>query len=203
MGFQNRNEGKFFTIYNGKICIRVKEGTEGSIARTNKVGNTVHEVFYDSFTGLLTNIKTSESAYGKSWNFDFVDNSGEKYTLQLSYSNSFATQFLKILPNIDLSKEFTISPSSKIEDGKTKSSLFVNQDNKPLKHAYTKENPNGLPKLEKKMLKGQEVWDDTEMLLFLENMIQTDIIPKLSNVSQETPVSIDSFDTNPTEEAPF
>lgn len=178
MGFENREGGKFFTILKGKFCIRVPEGTEGAVERVNKVGKTVHEIFRDSFTGKLVNIRTRDGAYGKTWEFDFRD-SAEVYTLQLSYSNSYATNLLKILPNADLTKEMKVQPSQKIEDGKTKSSLFVSQDGTTLKHAYTKDNPNGLPPMALVKVKGQDVWDDSARLEFLETMVKRDILPKL------------------------
>lgn len=178
MALENRPEGKFITILNGKFCQRVPEGTPGAVQRTNKLNKVVWEKFYDSFTAKLVNIKVSDGAYGKSWNFMFKD-SGEIYTLQLSYSNSYATAFLKMLPNIDLTKEMKLSPSQKVEDGKTRSSLFVNQDGKTIKHAYTKDNPNGLPDMEEVVIKGQKQWDDTKRLEFLNNMVNTKILPQL------------------------
>ncbi len=179
MTLENHEGGKFITIYNGKFTVRVPEGTPGAIARTNKIGNLVHEKFYDSFTGKLINIRTRESAlYGKSWNMDFRDG-GEVYTLQLPYSNSYATNFLKILPNIDLTQEMKIQPSQKIEDGKTKSSLFVSQNGVTLKHAYTKDVPNGLPPMVQVMRKGKMEWDDSDRLIFLQAMVERDVLPKL------------------------
>jgi hypothetical protein len=179
MGLDNRSEGKYITILDGKFCIRVKEGDEGAVKRTNKLGKVVWEKFYDKFTGKLVSIKVTDGTYGKSWNFGFRD-SGDLYTLQLSYSNSFATAFLKMLPNIDLTKEMTVSPSVKEVDGKKKSSLFVNQDGVAIKHAYTMEKPNGLPPMEEKMVKGQKVWDDTARIEFLHAMVTKDILPKLN-----------------------
>lgn len=178
MGLENRTGGNFITILGGKLCQRVQEGTEGSFARVNKLGNTVHEKFYDSFTGKLESIDVKDGNYGKTWNFGFRDK-GELYTLQLSYSNSFATAFLKQLPNVDLTKEMKVSPSTKEVDGKNKSSLFINQDGQALKHAYTRENPNGMPDMEQVTVKGELVWDDTKRIEFLENMVNTTIIPKL------------------------
>jgi len=178
-GLNNREGGKFITIYQGKFCIRVPEGTEGSFSRVNKIGKEVNELFYDSFTGVLKNIKVKDSPdYGKNWEFVF-EADGQKYTLQLSYSNSFATALLKMLPNIDVSKEFTLSPSMKLVEGKNQSSLFVNQDGKSIKHAYTKDNPNGLPDMLKIKVKGQDTWDDSDRLIFLTEMINRDILPKL------------------------
>lgn len=184
MGLEQRAEGKYITILAGKFAMRVQAGSEGAVERTNKLGKVVHEKFYDKFTGKLVSIKVTDGTYGKSWNFGFRDN-GELYTLQLSYSNSFATAFLKMLPNIDLNKEMTVSPSVKEVDGKNKSSLFVNQDGVAIKHAYTMAEPNGLPQMEEILVKGQKTWDDTKRIAFLENMVNTTILPKLrSGIAQ-------------------
>lgn len=188
MGLENREGGNFITILNGKFCQRVPEGTEGAVARVNKLGKTVYEKFYDSFTAKLINIKTQDGAYGKNWLFVFKD-SGDVYNLQLSYSNSFATAFLKMLPNIDLTKEMKLSPSVKEVDGKNKSSLFVNQDGQTVKHAYTRENPNGMPDLKEVVIKGQKMWDDTDRIAFLHKMVDENIISKLPKQEDTTPAS--------------
>jgi len=184
MGLEHREEGNFITIYNGKICQRVPASTTGAEQRTNKLGKVVYEKFYDSFTGKLVNIRTRDTAYGKQWIFDFKDKK-EVYHLQLSYSNSFATNFLKLLPNADLTKEMRVSPDTKEIDGKQRSSLFISQDGTFLKHAFTRDNPNGLPDMEKVMVKGQEVWDDTKRLAFLHEMVMTKIVPKLEGGTNE------------------
>ncbi len=141
---------------------------------------------YESFTGKLIDIKVRDSEYGKTWNFIFQDKE-DPYTLQLSYSNSFSTALLKMLPNVDLTKEMKLSPSVKEVDGKNRSSLFINQDGKPLKHAYTRDLPNGMPDMEQISVNGQMVWDDTKRLVFLQNMVDTIILPKLKNI---TPVPV-------------
>lgn len=186
MGLEQREGGSFITILGGKFCQRVSADTAGAIQRTNKLGKTVHEKFYDSFTGKLINIRTQDGAYGKSWVFDFQDK-GEVYHLQLSYSNSFATAFLKMLPNVDLTKEMKVSPLTKEVDGKNKSSLFINQDGVVLKHAFTRANPNGMPDMEEVTVRGVKTWDDTKRLAFLYEMVQTQILPKLPK--QTAPVS--------------
>ena len=191
MGLENHEGGNYITILGGRFCQRVPEGTEGAEQRTNKLGKTVWEKFYDSFTGKLVNIKTQDGAYGKSWVFDFKDNE-EVYHLQLSYSNSFATALLKMLPNIDLTKEMKVQPDTKEVDGKKKSSLFVKQDGVNMKHAYTKDNPNGMPPMEEIVIKGEKVWDDTKRLVFLHDMVMTQILPKLEG-TKYTPESVDAL----------
>ena len=179
MGFDNRTGGNYFTILGGKFAIRVAEGTPGSVMRVNKVGNEVHEIYHDSFTGKLVGIRVKEDrGYGKQWEFDFQDQE-KMHTLQLSYSNSFSTNILKMLPNVDLNKEMKVQPTQKMEDGKPKSSLFISQDGVTLKHAYTKDAPNGLPPMVQIMVKGTATWDDTDRLTFLEEMVNRDIIPNL------------------------
>lgn len=178
MGLELRQSGNYITILGGKFCQRVPEGTEGSAQRTNKLGNIVHEKFYEHFTGKIVDIKVREGNYGKTWNFMFQDKE-DIYTLQLSYSNSFSTALLKMLPNVDLTKEMRVSPSVKEFEGKNRSSLFINQDGKAIKHAYTRAVPNGMPDMEQITVNGVLVWDDTKRLVFLQNMVDTMITPKL------------------------
>lgn len=199
MGFDNRSEGKYFTIINtkkgAKFAQRVQEGTEGAEARVNKMGVTVFEKYHDSFTAKLIDVKVFEGQkYGKQWEFSFRDN-GEVFKLQLGYTNSLAQSFLKILPNINLDKEVKLSPSTKEVDGKPKNSLFVNQDGVALKHAYTRDNPNGLPEWKEIIVKGVKTGDNTDQMLFLENMVKTQIIPKLSGAQGTATAPVETKDS--------
>lgn len=209
MALENREPGgNTITILGGKFCQRVPENTPGAVSRLNKLGKLVHEKFYDSFTAKLIGIKTKDTDYGKNWVFTFKDKDVE-YNLQLSYSNSYATAFLKMLPNINLDKEMKIEPSQEEVDGKIKSSLFVKQDGVNIKHAYTKEKPNGMPDMKQITVKSQPVWDDTDRLEFLYTMVQTTIIPKLpkKEVSEvtapEQALSLDDIEGESSEEEPF
>ena len=188
MPLENRENGNYITILGGKFCQRVKDGTEGSVKRTNKIGKVVSEKFYDSFTGKLVDVKITDGTYGKAWNFYFQDQK-EVYILQLGYNNGFANAFLKMLPNADLTKEMKVSPVMKEDNGKMKSSLFVNQDGVALKHFYTKDKPNGLPVWKQITVKGEKVWDSTDQLKFLEDMVMTTIVPKLAG-AKVSPASV-------------
>lgn len=178
MALENRTGVNYITILQGKFSQRVGKGTEGAVERVNKLGNTVYEKFYDAFTGRLVDIKVQDGSYGKNWVFSFQDDD-KVYHLQLSYSNSFATALLKMLPNVDVTKEMKLSPSVKEVDGKNRSSLFINQNGNTVKHAYTKDMPNGMPDMEQVTIKGVLVWDDTKRLAFLEDMVMTKIVPQL------------------------
>lgn len=193
MGLQNYERGNYITIFNGKFTQSVPEGTPGAVTRVNKNGKTVHEKYYDSFVGKLIGIKTQEGAYGKNWLFSFKDKD-EVYNLQLGYSNNYAVSILKMLPNIDLAKEMKVSPKSEEKDGKTQTSLFINQNGNPIKHAFTKDTPNGIPQWEQITVKGVPTWDNTKQMLFLENLALTKIAPNLEGVPVTSPASGQSID---------
>ena len=186
MGLQNSQESVIFLqIANGKIVRQSKTPVEGSVARINKLGREVFELFYDSLTGVIKDIKTRESEYGKSWIVN-VNSDGKNYQLEFNYSSGYATTFLKALPNVQFSQPVTLSPKLIIEGDKKKSVLFISQDGKGLKHYFTKDNPNGLPDLKKIKIKGKESWDDSDRMEFLEQYVQDNIIPMLKPQLQDT-----------------
>ena len=194
MGLQNNERGNFISIFNGKITQRVPEGTAGSVTRTNKIGKIVTERYFDSFTGKLIGINPMDGTYGKQWYFSFKDK-GEVYILTMGYDSSIALAFLAMLPNVDLSKEIKVSASvTQNNKGGENTSIFINQDGKAIKHAYTKENPNGLPPWKAVTINGNTLWDKSEPLAFLENMVNTIIIPKLPKEEAQEVASGQSLD---------
>lgn len=189
MAVGNNSTAQFFSITNGKICMQVKSATALSVERTNKNGKLVNEEFYDFMEGTIVGIKTKDHPdYGKFWMID-IEDGRDRYTLQLKYSSGYASAFLRILPNIDLEKPVRIVPKMTEEGDKKKASLFVMQDGAPLKHFFTKDNPNGLPQMKKIKVKGKETWDDSDMMEFLEKMVFTDIVPKLAHGASSEEVS--------------
>ena len=77
-------------------------------------------------------------------------------------------------------------PNAKKVNDKTKTTIFVAQNDKAAKWYYTRDNPNGLPQLKRIKIKGKEAWDDTEVMEFLEKMIVEKILPQLSNENKIT-----------------
>jgi len=183
MGAIKSTSAIYLTIADGKFCRRFQSPNADTIERVNKDGKVVYEEFYKAFEGRITNIQTRENEYGKSWMVTLDDN-GETYIVQMNYSSGYSASFLKALPNVDFSKNVILAPSMKIEGEKKKTTMFINQDGKAIKWAYTRENPNGLPELVKIKVKGKETWDDSEQMEFLENMVKTVVLPQLSD---ETP----------------
>lgn len=179
MGLENNSFTIYLSIGDGKITRRVKEPTANSKERKTKEGKIINEEIYDAISGLIIDIKvTKHPQYGKFWNILLQDGE-DTFCLQTNYSGSYASAFLKQLPNVDLTQRVRLIPSMKVVDGKKKPTLFINQHGKSLKHYYTKDEPNGLPQMVKKKFKGQDVWDDGDMMEFLEKMVNETILPKL------------------------
>lgn len=179
MGAIMQSNAIFLTISNGQICKKVQKPTSISKERVNKNGVTVHEEYYKGWKGRITAIEVREHKdYGKFWNINLTDSDGDAI-LQMQYSSGYSAAFLKILPNVDLNSDVIITPNMKIDGDKKKATIFITQHGVPLKHYYTRDNPNGLPELKQIKVKGKITWDDSDMAEFLENMVNTEIIPKL------------------------
>ena len=189
MGLEQSEYSNYLTIGNGKICKAVKEPTEKSIERKNKNDKIVYEEFYDKISGNITGIEIKEHPeYGRFWLVTLEDK-GEKFILQMNYSSGYSSAFLKTLPNVNLSERVTLIPKITMNGDKKKVTLFISQNGNALKHFYTKDNPNELPQMTKTEGKGKDkgkvLWDDSEMMEFLEAMVKNEIIPKLNGADSE------------------
>lgn len=206
MGLEKNNSASFLSIGDGKITKRVKQPTDNSVSRSLKNGNIIHEEIYDAVSGLITDIKVHEHKdFGKFWQIYLKDDDAT-YCLQTNYSGGYASAFLKTLPNVDLSERVRIIPSMRMEGTKKKVTLFISQNGKALKHYYTQENPNGLPPMQKLKVKGKETWDDSDMMEFLEKMVNQHILPKIQKGGKVAPASnsqVEYAEDLPFEEAPF
>lgn len=205
MGLENNSNAIYLSISNGKICRRVSQKTDTSIQRTNKENKEVHEEFYDAISGHITAIDVREHPeYGKFWNVTVSDGT-QNYILQFKYSSGYASAFLKQLPNVDFDQMVKLVPKLTEENGKKKTTLFVNQYGAALKHFFTKDNPNGLPQLKQVKVKGQITWDDTEMMEFFENYVEQYIRPKLSKSKPvlQVPEAVEAGEDDNNEPLPF
>jgi hypothetical protein len=168
----------FLSITTGKLVRQFSAPTDKSVSRVNKMGREVHEEFYDSLSGYITDLKTKEGDYGKFWVVTIKDDSSY-YNLEIKYSSGYATSFLKALPNADLSEVINITPKLVIDGDKKQSVIFISQNGKGLKHYWTKDNPRDLPPLKKIKVKGVETWDDTDRMDYLEDFVKLSILPKV------------------------
>jgi hypothetical protein len=177
MGLKTRSTSTtYVTVINGKITKKVKQNIPGAVARVNKMNETVYELHFDSLEGYLKNIETKEGDYGKQWIITISDG-GDDYQLQLPFSGNYGYGLLRRLPNIDLNKQLEIKTGVFEE----KPYLTVYQGGKKVEYYFTKEETHGLPEMKKIKVKGKDTWDDTERLLWLENYVAEEIMPKLKD----------------------
>lgn len=185
MGLQNSSNRTYLSVADGKIIQRVKEGTPNAIQRTTKNGKVVHEIKFGSLSGFLSGISIKENEFGKDWVFE-IEDSGDVFNLQMMYNSRYATTFLNALlnPVVDLNMPITITPWSKEVDGKAKTATYLKQGEDDIKWYFTKDEPNGMPPLEKVVFKGKEQWDDYKIMEFLKAQVETKIKPNLYKSSR-------------------
>lgn len=184
MGF-NQSNGSNITycqVADGKIVVRVKENTPGSVTRVTKTGKTVHELIYGSVEGRIFDIKkkhTTEPYDITSWNIFLRDDDGATICLSMNYSSRYANSFFRALPNVDFDLPVTINPWMKEIEGKKKTAIYLNQMGNKVEWYFTRENPRDLPDMQQITVRGQLQWDDTEMNQYFEQMVEDTILPAI------------------------
>lgn len=176
LGLQNRNTTPYTTIVDGKFVRRVPEGTLGAVERINKKGNVVNElIFNGGLYGYLIRAEKKDSEYGLQSEYTFNIGDDGDIIWQVGFASRLNKNFMKMLPNCDLTKPILVNPSRLINDktGEPYTEIFMTQEpgekGKSIKHAFTRENPNGMPDMVQVKVKGKETWDDSAQLEFLEN----------------------------------
>jgi hypothetical protein len=162
----------YLSVADGNLVRQHKQANAQTTERLTKTGKLVFEERFKDLTAKLDGIATKENDYGKQWQIKFQDQ-GDFYIVSLPYSSRYASSFLKVLPNIDLSKEIRFMPwamKDKNDLTKTITGITMYQDGEKLAPYYTKEDPKGLPQMVKIKVKGKEQWDDSDMMSYLEDM---------------------------------
>lgn len=97
-----------------------------------------------------------------------VSDGTETFLMQMRTDSGYFRGFCNSLKSGDPVKQVRISASSKLEQGAEypKTTCFVAQDGKALKHFYTRENPGDLPLLETVKFKGVDMWDGSKQIKF-------------------------------------
>lgn len=172
---------------------------EGSLVTKTKDG--VLET-YDSLEGVIEKVEFLTEQYeGK--NIEkakfYVNAIGEIYILQIKTNSGYFRGLCNSLASATSPKGMLkIVPSlKKDEKGKPKSTCFVGQDGKFLKHAFTKENMGGLPDLDKVTFKGEVQYDNTKQIEFWKNFLN-DIYNNNTTI-----LDIDNVDDEFEDDMPF
>ena len=213
MAFNNNTRSArttYFSVAEGKVRVRLKEATDGSVARQNKKGEIVHEFVYDEFTGRITSIGKDEAPFGTQWRIDFEDN-GEAYTLNMMYDSSTAQKMLNVLlaRELDIAKPVTLRPYNFTNDkGKQIVGVSVLQNGTKIgpafgTHAYPIDGRPEMPELEVVKFKGKDQYDSTKRLEFLAEQVQTRLRPKLTSAVAQPIESVPTTNDGGDDELPF
>lgn len=136
-------------------------------------GDTLYHVLYiKTDEGYITNIQiTDDRGFGKQFQIsleseDCIDIISVPLLQTNGQLNNYVRSFTQILPNIDFSKTYTISPNRKKNDrGYVYKNLYVNHNNTFVKNAIEKED---LPDIVvKEKVGGGKSYDTTDMDNFL------------------------------------
>jgi hypothetical protein len=154
MGLE-KNTAKFIyvNISKGKLVVKIND----------------EKVIYDSITATITNIEFGLEEYN-SKQFEVMrvtlQDIDETYLLKMRTDSGYFRGFVNSLKTADISLPIVFIPSSKEDNGKTKTTFFLRQNNNTLKHAFTKDNMGELPPAEKILVNGMEQWDNTKQLSY-------------------------------------
>ena len=176
----------YLSVSDGNLTRQHKQANDRTTERVTKTGKLVFEERFRDLTGMITNVNTRENDYGKQWQLTFEDGS-DTYIVSMPYSSRYASSFLKALPNINIHEPLRFMPwamKDKNDVSKTVTGITMYQNDTKIAPAYTRDEPNGLPQMEKIKVKGKEQWDDSAMMEFLEQMAYK----TFADVSDNNPV---------------
>ena len=181
MGLKNSSSFKktYVTILSAdaKFVIRCDGDEEGAVARELtkgiNAGKTIYEKHYDELEGTITSVQYVSKEMGdKTVNQIEVamSDSDSDFVLQIPWSTRVRDHFIKRIVNVDFTKPVSI----KLFKDKEKGTCVMNirQDGVTVPMSFTKNNPMGIPQPTKKVVKGVDTYDYTEVEEFLYQELQ-------------------------------
>jgi len=139
----------------GSFRLPAKEGQEGAVKRDYETSDgktgTKWEVVANALSGVITDIEFVEATFGRLLQITIKDDQGN-LTISVGTNNNFATDFMKKLPNMDLTQEYRLAPYSFVDDkSKVRKGISITEgleksDKKVENYYYDgKTNINGFP----------------------------------------------------------
>lgn len=203
MGFIER-DNKVYAIITADGALRIPSNEQNPLAekrvveKSDKSVVTKWELVKKGYKGTIESITFNEMDFGKMINVAFKLEQGEReqVVLSMNTASNYASDFMKKLPNVDLTKEISISPFSfNGDNGKNVKGITIwqGEDSNKVKVANFfsdgKTNLNGLPSPEN----GGQGFDKddwkmyfTTVKKFLVKYTEDNIIPKLNASAMES-----------------
>lgn len=161
--------------------IKIKEGK--FFLTTDKEHTDPYDEIEGQITGLVFKMETWENQEIEKLQIYLQDESGVE-VLAFPVDSSWFSTFVNFASSTDLSKPISLHVIEKAEKDKMgkdikKRSLLISQDGTYSKAFYTKANPNGLPSFKKIKVNGKEIWEKSDFLDFLKNVVENKLKPQL------------------------
>ena len=153
------------------------------------IKNNEFDKKFNMLGGIITDCVTEIYTSKDGIEYEFIKitiKDEETYLLSLPVFG-LARTFMVMCPNIDLSKmlEFRLS-----NNAKGRADLFLLQDGKHLKYAFTKDNPKGMPEFEQKH---DGKWDSSKQIEWLKLILNKYIISKIPKALEVPDLIEDDF----------
>lgn len=186
---QDKGGGGIFAYVNkGELAIYEKDpsNTEVKVRKGHR-----------SVTGTITGWEYVASEYNgqpkEDWLVKLQGADGERVTVVIGVNTGYWAKAVKALANADLTKPVMIKPGIEEVDGKKYGNIFISQYDQAkdswvaCKWAFTKDNPKGMPPVEKIVFGGKTLTDGTKQTAWLKDYLDTIMKPivmenKLSSV---------------------
>ena len=199
MGLKTKIGFKYVKLKDGKLFLS-----------TDKENSTP----YDELEGRIVDIGTKKDTFeGTVIERIYVvmdSGDGELYNLSFNIDGSYASSFMNFVRGVNFSEPLTLKPVARteIKDGKEikRLSILIEQDGKFMKAYHTKDNPNGLPPMQKVTVSGKTMWDKTDMINFYKEVIANVLKPALTGASPVTtaaPSTVDFVEDVNDDDLPF
>ena len=141
-----KEKKKYLTIYQGKIVQRADVNTPNAVKRTNKNGEDVYELIFESFSAEIKDIYVEDTEWGEQCRV-LLSDMGDEYVLNFPTDGSNFDSFAKKSPNVKPNVYYTIKPYDFTPEGGKRQvgvNLFYDSDKK-VETAFTKDNNGGMP----------------------------------------------------------
>ena len=189
MGLNEGSNAMYIGISEGKISLRVKEGTPGAVQVVGKESGKISWVkYYRSITGYLTGLVNRQDKFNDkmyNWHLTIVDGN-DTYIMQVREQSGYGRSLMKSLPNVDFNQKITFSPYLKVVEDKKRGTLYLQQRGENVDWYFTRENPHGLPELEKRIDgRGNITYDDSAVLNFFLNYVDNEILPRIEAANRK------------------
>lgn len=199
MGLKNRDGGKtsYIKMKDGKFYLSTDKELEHG---------------FEEMDGTITDVYLKDEVYNGIPNrkvYFVLEDGVERMIIGFNIEATMTCNLIGFLKNADFSKPLSFVPKFEVvkKDGVEykRKSVLVSQNGSFMKSHFTKENPNGLPAMQKIERRGGKVeWVKDEMLDFLENIITGEFKEKanankgnVSVITQELqPVSTETKSTS-------